>query len=161
MPKKLKSPKPLIGWEEWCALPDLGLPAIKAKIDTGARTSALHAYDIETFILDNTDMVRFKIHPLQRNNRLERQCVARLVDRRAVTSSNGEREYRFVIMTNIVFPVKTIETEITLTTRHNMAFRMLLGRTALRKARFAVDPGKRYLLGKMTGVEELYTGRTD
>jgi ribosomal protein S6--L-glutamate ligase len=156
MSVKVKKPKALIGWEEWCSLPDLGLPAVKAKIDTGARTSALHAYDIETFILDKTDMVRFKIHPLQRNNDLERQCMARLVGKRNITSSNGERENRFVIHTRIEFPTKVIETEITLTTRHTMAFRMLLGRTALRKARFAVDPGKRFLLGKREDVEELY-----
>jgi len=151
-----RRPKTIIGWEEWCALPDLGLPAVKAKIDTGAKTSALHAYDIETFTEDSTDYVRFKIHPLQKNNKLERCCVAPLADYRFVTSSNGEREKRYVIKTRIDFPDTAIEAELTLTSRHNMAFRMLLGREALRKAKFAVDPAKSFLLGKKTGVDEIY-----
>ena len=151
-----KSPKTIIGWEEWCALPDLGLPAVKAKIDTGAKTSALHAYDIELFTEDKDDYVRFKIHPLQRNNALERCCVAPLIDYRYVTSSNGEREKRYVIQTQIEFPSVCVKAELTLTSRHNMAFRMLLGREALRKAKFAVDPAKSFVLGKQKGAEDLY-----
>jgi len=152
----VKRPKNIIGWEEWCGLPDLGLPAIKAKIDTGAKTSALHAYDIERFQKDGRDHVRFKIHPLQRNNDLEKICEAPMVDRRGVTSSNGEREKRFVIITRLAFPDKEIEAELTLTSRHNMAFRMLLGREALRKARFTVDPARSYLLGKVQNAEQYY-----
>ncbi len=148
--------KTIIGWEEWCTLPDLDLPAIKAKIDTGAKTSALHAYDIERFKENQCDYVRFKIHPLQHNNNLERCCVAPLYDYRGVTSSNGEREKRYVIQTLITFPHTVIQAELTLTSRHNMAFRMLLGREALRKARFAVDPAKSFLLGKVTQAHELY-----
>ena len=135
-----------------------GLPAIKVKVDTGAKTSALHAYDIEPFTEGKTDYVRFKIHPLQRNNKLERCCVAPLADHRNVMSSNGEREKRYVIKTQIEFPPVCIMAELTLTSRHNMAFRMLLGREALRKARFAVDPGKSFLLGKrkQKEAEHLY-----
>ncbi len=151
-----RSPKTIIGWEEWCALPDVGLPAIKVKVDTGAKTSALHAYDIEPFTEDKTDYVRFKIHPLQRNNKLERCCVAPLADYRNVMSSNGEREKRYVIQTQIEFPSVCILAELTLTSRHNMAFRMLLGREALRKAQFTVDPVKSFVLGKQKDVENLY-----
>lgn len=154
----VRAAKTIIGWEEWCALPDLDLPVIKVKADTGAKTSALHAYDIEPFTEDKTDYVRFKIHPLQRNNKLERCCVAPLADRRNVMSSNGEREKRYVIKTQIEFPSVCIIAELTLTSRHNMAFRMLLGREALRKAKFAVDPGKSFLLGKheQKEAEHLY-----
>ena len=152
----VRSPKTIIGWEEWCALPELGLPAVKVKIDTGAKTSALHAYDIELFTEEKNDYVRFKIHPLQRNNTLERCCVAPLVDYRYVMSSNGEREKRYVIQTQIDFPSVCILAELTLTSRHNMAFRMLLGREALRKAKFTVDPAKSFILGKQTDAEALY-----
>jgi hypothetical protein len=151
-----RAPKTIIGWEEWCSLPDLGLPAIKAKVDTGAKTSALHAYNIERFREDSIDYVRFCIHPLQRNNRLERVCVAPLVDHRKVISSNGDHEKRYVIKTKIAFPSVTIPAELTLTYRKKMAFRMLLGREALRKAKFAVDPAKSLLLGKHKNVDELY-----
>lgn len=152
-----RKPKMLIGWEEWCALPNLGLPAIKAKIDTGAKTSALHAYDIEPFKEDGGEFVRFKIHPLQKNDELEKICVAPLADYRYVISSNGEREKRFVIATELEFPDKRILAELTLTSRHKMAFRMLLGREALRKAKYAVDPSKSFLLGKKKNVIELYS----
>lgn len=152
-----RKPKTIIGWEEWCALPSLNLPAIKAKIDTGAKTSALHAYDMKRFKEDGQDFVRFKIHPLQKNDRLEKICVAPLADYRYVISSNGEREKRFVILAELEFPEKTIQAELTLTSRHKMAFRMLLGREAMRKAKLVVDPSKSFLLGKKLNVEQLYT----
>lgn len=145
-----------IGWNEWCALPALGLPAIKAKVDTGAKTSALHAYDIEPFIRDGEKWVRFSIHPLSGNSKLEKKCEAPLIDKRNVTSSNGERERRYVIKTPITIGEVTIEAEITLTSRHKMEFRMLLGREALRKGKFLVHPAKSFLLGKQTGVEKHY-----
>ncbi len=153
MARRLKT---IIGWEEWCALPELGLPAIKVKVDTGAKTSALHAYDIEHFKDNGMEYVRFKIHPLQKNSKLERSCIAPLIDRRNVTSSNGEREKRYVIKTALQFPELSVDAELTLTSRHNMAFRMLLGREALRKAKFAVDPAKSFLLGKPINVDDLY-----
>lgn len=151
-----RAPKPMIGWEEVCALPDLGLPAIKAKVDTGAKTSALHAYDIKTFSRDGQKYVRFKVHPLQRNSVLERECAAPLVDRRYVISSNGERERRYVINTRIVLGEKKFQAELTLTSRHNMAFRMLLGREALRRARVTVDPVKSCMTGRKKNLEKFY-----
>jgi ribosomal protein S6--L-glutamate ligase len=153
--KTAKPPKIVIGWEEWCALPDLNLPAVKAKIDTGAKTSALHAYDIETFVHFNVPYVRFKIHPLQGNRHI-RKCEAPLVENRVITSSNGEREVRPVILTALTFGPVTINAELTLTSRHKMNFRMLLGREALRKARFIVEPSKSFLLGKISKPEKLY-----
>lgn len=151
-----RKPKPVIGWREWCTLPDLGLPAVQAKIDTGAKTSALHAYDIEPFTENGIQYVRFKIHPLPKNNKIERTCIAPLIDRRNVVSSNGERELRYVIATHIQFPTHAVIAELTLTSRHKMAFRLLLGREALRKARFAVDPAKSLLLGDVKNELDLY-----
>lgn len=152
-----RKPKTVIGWEEWCAFPELGLPAVKAKIDTGAKTSALHAYDIEPFSKSGENFVAFKIHPLQRNQKLEIQCYAPLKDKRNVTSSNGEKEMRYVIEAKIEIGGAAFVTEITLTSRHKMSFRMLLGRDALRKGKFVVDPVKSYVLGKIKGPEKLYT----
>ena len=149
--------KTTIGWEEWCALPDLGLPAIKAKVDTGAKTSALHAYAIKKFTQDGKTYVRFKIHPLQRDRKVVRECVAPLVDQRTVISSNGERELRYVISTTLQFKGASLRAELTLTSRHKMAFRMLLGREALRRARFLVDPAKSHMTGKIKNPQLLYT----
>lgn len=154
--KKPRKPKVQIGWEEWCALPELGLPAIKVKVDTGAKTSALHAYDIKSFEKDDGEYVRFKIHPLQGDNKRYVECEAKLVDRRSVTSSNGEREKRYVIETPMVFGDKSFKAQVTLTSRHKMIFRMLLGRQAMVKAKFAVDPAKSFMLGKVANVKALY-----
>lgn len=152
---KKKKKKTAIGWQEWCGLPELGLPAVKAKIDTGARTSALHAYDMEFFKQNGMDYVSFKIQPLK-NRKLVRICEAPLVDERMVISSNGEREKRPVIITVLDFGVKKIQAEITLTSRHKMNFRMLLGLTALKKARFVIEPSKTFLLGDKDRPQELY-----
>lgn len=152
----VKQPKTIIGWEEWCELPDIGLPAIKAKIDTGAKTSALHAYDITTHMQGNAEYITFKIHPVQGNNDIERTCTAPLIDQRVITSSNGERENRYVIATSITIGSITMNAELTLTSRHNMAFRMLLGREALKKARFIVDSSKTFTQGKVKDAALLY-----
>lgn len=120
-----------LGWEEWLALPDLGLPAVCAKVDTGARTSALHAFAIEPFGSSDKPMVRFAIHPDPTDPDLEMICSAPLKDRREVTSSNGETEWRFVIETTITMGDRSWPIEVTLTDRGGMAYRMLLGRTAL------------------------------
>lgn len=149
--------KLIIGWEEWCRLPDLDLPAVKAKIDTGAKTSALHAFDIETFHEGGLHYVRFSVHPLQKRQKIVRVCKAPLVEERVVVSSNGEYERRPVIMTTIACGPALIETEITLTSRHKMAFRMLLGRTALKQAGFLVDPAKSFLQGRLEDVKALYS----
>lgn len=119
------------GWEEWLALPDLGIPAIKAKVDTGARTSALHADDIETFGPSDAPKVRFTLRPVPGRDDIVIPCSAAIVDRREVTSSNGESENRIVIETQLSVAGQSWPIEITLTNRENMASRMLLGRQAL------------------------------
>jgi ribosomal protein S6--L-glutamate ligase len=127
------SPQPLqFGWEEWVSLPDLGVPAIKAKVDTGARTSALHAFDIETFGPATRPKVRFTVHPIPGRDDLIIPCSAPIIDRRDVTSSNGERELRYVIASKLSVNGDTWPIEITLTNRSSMTSRMLLGRQALK-----------------------------
>ena len=119
------------GWEEWIALPDLGLPAIKAKVDTGARTSALHADDIEVFGPVTKPKVRFTVHPIAGREDISITCSAALIDRREVTSSNGESEQRFVISTTLDVAGQSWPIDITLTNRAGLSSRMLLGRQAL------------------------------
>ena len=128
-----------LGWEEWLALPDLGLPAIKAKVDTGARTSALHAVEIEPFGPGNNPQVRFLIQPNPSDSQLELTCSAKVVDRRDVTSSNGETELRYIIESTAQMGDKRWPIQISLTNRDTMAYRMLLGRRALNEDMF-VDP---------------------
>ena len=119
------------GWEEWVALPELGLPAIKAKIDTGARTSALHAHDIEVFGPASKPKVRFNVHPVAGNEDITITCSAPIIDRREVTSSNGEAELRYVISTKMDVAGQSWPIDVTLTNRAGMTSRMLLGRLAL------------------------------
>ncbi|MEO0379888.1 MAG: 30S ribosomal protein S6--L-glutamate ligase [Pseudomonadota bacterium] len=119
------------GWEEWVALPDLGLPALKAKIDTGARTSALHANNIEVFGPANKPKVRFNVFPVAGKENVNITCSAPIKDRREVTSSNGEAELRYVIETPLSVGGQTWPIEVTLTDRSTMSARMLLGRQAL------------------------------
>lgn len=136
-----------VGWREWVALPELGIPAIKTKVDTGARTSALHTFAIETFQENGKMKVRFGIHPLQRRKDVELFCIADVVDRRLVSDSGGHRGLRYVIQTSLTIGHMKWTIEMTLTQRDNMVFRMLLGRTAIRN-RLIVDPGKSYLTGR-------------
>lgn len=121
-----------LGWEEWASLPALGLPALKIKVDTGAKTSALHAFDIEPFGKADAPKVRFNIHPVPGREDITISCSADVVDRREVTSSNGETELRYVIASEIAMGERVWPIEITLTNRTNMAYRMLLGRQAIR-----------------------------
>lgn len=137
-----------IGWREWLALPELGIPAIKAKVDTGARTSALHAFRMETFRSGGTEQVRFWIHPLRGRQDLQIVCEATVIDRRVVRDSGGHTEERCFIRTTISAGGRQWPAEITLTSREDMLFRMLLGRAALVEAGMRVDPGESYLLGR-------------
>ena len=140
--------KPIIGWREWCSLPDLNIPAIKAKIDTGAKTSCLHAYDMEKYDNKGMNFVRFKVHPLQKDETLEVECTAAIHDYRYVTSSNGVREKRFVIITPLILGSLKQDVEVTLSSRHEMQFRMLLGRDALSRFNVIVDTTKSFKFSK-------------
>lgn len=142
--------KMIVGWREWVALPQLQIPAVKAKVDTGARTSALHAFFVEPFWANSVLQVRFLLHPLQRRTDIVRDCVATVVDQRLVTDSGGHREQRYVIETLVQIGALERNIEITLTNREEMGFRMLLGRTALRQ-RVVVDPDLSYQTGRSLG----------
>jgi hypothetical protein len=137
----------VVGWREWLSIPGLGIPAVKAKLDTGARTSSLHTYTLETFRERGCLMVRFGIHPLQRRRDVELFCVTPVVDQRMVTDSGGHRELRYVIRTQVSMADRQWPIEVTLTNRDTMTFRMLLGRSAM-AGRFLVDSNRSYLTGK-------------
>ena len=136
-----------IGWREWVGLPDLGIRQIKAKVDTGARTSAIHAFQLITEEREDGLWVMFGVHPDQRNEASVEWCEAPVKDVRIVRDSGGHEEERVVIETTVRLGERSWPMEATLTSRDNMGFRMLLGRTAIR-GRFAVDPGRSYLIGK-------------
>jgi hypothetical protein len=138
---------PVAGWREWVALPDFDVAWIKAKLDTGARSSSIHAFDIEEFDRDGETWVSFAIHPWQRSEtdlvRVERPVA----DRRVVRSSTGHEDERYVIATRITVVGRDLDAELMLANRDEMGFRMLVGREALRGA-VLVDPGRSYLGGK-------------
>ncbi len=138
--------KAVIGWREWVGLPDLAIAHIKAKVDTGAKTSALHAFYVQPFERDGKSWVRFGVHPLQGTAEQVIECEAPVKDVRRVTDSGGHAEMRPVIETTLLVQGERRLIELTLTDRENMLFRMLLGRSAL-KRRFVVDSGKSFLLG--------------
>ena len=136
-----------VGWREWILLPDLGLPKIKAKIDTGARTSCLHAFSVEPFLKDGKEWVRFGIHPHQDDCETKVYCEAEVFDKRMVTDSGGHKEERYVINTQLAIAEQHWPIEITLTNRDTMLFRMLLGRTSMEN-KIIINPAESFLLGR-------------
>ena len=137
----------LIGWREWARLPANGIDWIKAKIDTGARTSSLHAYDIEEFTRGGRDWVRFRIRPWQESLDDITEVELRVHDRRVIRSSSGHSEDRIVVRMRIELAGRAVKAEVTLTNRDEMGFRMLIGREALRQG-FRIDPAKSFLGGR-------------
>ena len=135
------------GWREWVGLPALGVAHIKAKLDTGARTSALHAFELEEFQRDGTAWVRFDVHPWQRSTEDSVTCELPVHDRRTVRSSSGHVQERYVVLADIELVGRCVTAELTLTRRDDMGFRLLVGREALRQG-FLVDSGHSYLGGR-------------
>jgi len=136
-----------LGWREWISFPDIGIAQIKAKVDTGARTSCLHAFKVEPYEREGSTWVRFFIHPSQTDNSEVVECSALVLEQRLVRDSGGHEELRYVIETTMTIGDHTQSVEVTLTDRDSMKFRVLLGRTALQGV-FTVDPSRSYLVGK-------------
>ncbi|MGG7035842.1 MAG: 30S ribosomal protein S6--L-glutamate ligase [Flavobacterium sp.] len=149
--------KVIVGSEEWCSFPVLGIPTIKARVDSGAKTSALHAINIAPFIKNGENWVKFDINPIQNNIKTIIHCEAKLIGKRIVKSSSGFREQRYVIASELEIGGQHWSIEITLTNRDSMGFRMLLGREAM-SGRVLVDPEQKYLLGEPTAesLKNLY-----
>ncbi|MFT4873545.1 ATP-dependent zinc protease [Congregibacter sp.] len=136
-----------LGWREWVGFPDIGIAQIKAKVDTGARTSCLHAFKVESYDNEGATWVRFDIHPSQTDSSDVVQCSAPVLEQRVVRDSGGHEELRYVIETTMTIGDHEQTVEVTLTDRDTMKFRVLLGRTAIQGA-FTVDPSGSYLIGK-------------
>lgn len=156
--KKMLGKKLLIGSNEWCQLPDLHLPAIKAKVDTGAKTSALHAVNITPHIIKHKKYVSFDVLPIQANDKIVIHCRAPVIDERYIMSSNGHKERRYVIETAMVMNELKWNIELTLSNRDPLRYRMLLGREALSN-RVLIHPGMSCHLGNLTKreVKSLYS----
>ncbi|UUV20826.1 30S ribosomal protein S6--L-glutamate ligase [Flavobacterium sp. CBA20B-1] len=141
--------KIIVGSEEWCSLPNLKVPAIKVRVDSGAKTSALHAEQIVPFEKNGEKWVKFVIHPIQRSAKSTINCEAKVIDKRVVKSSTGTRESRYVIQTELSLGEQSWNIELTLTNRDSMGFRMLLGREAM-TGRIIVDPDEHFKFGIVT-----------
>ncbi len=146
--KNKNFPPLYIGWKEWVCLPGLSVPAIKAKIDTGARTSALHVFNEKVFRKNKKDFIEFDTHPLQKNNDYKVKCISPILDMRTVKDSSGNKEERYVIETDIELDDCRWSIEITLTNRDSMSYRMLLGRTAFRDRHIIIHPNFSHMTGK-------------
>lgn len=144
--------KVIVGSEEWCVFPSLGIHAVKARVDSGAKTSSLHAYNIQPFKRDGETWVRFIVHPLQGDIKTEVSCESRVIDRRMVKSSSGTAEKRYVISVPLQMGNESWDVELTLTNRDSMGYRMLLGREAM-LGRILVDPSTSFCLGSLTRTE--------
>ena len=142
---KKREPKVVAGWREWVVLPELKVPRIKAKLDTGARSSALHVSELESFDRDGQTWLRFEIHPRQRDSKLTVQAEMPAAGHRTIRSSSGHEQERWVIHTTLELGGRSWPIDLTLTSRDEMGFRLLLGRQALRP-QYLVDPGKSFLL---------------
>jgi hypothetical protein len=140
--------KLVAGWREWVSVPTLGVASIKAKLDTGARSSALHAYDVTRLTIEGKPWVRFGVHPFQRNDSAVRNCLCPVVDERIVTNPGGRRQRRIIIEVDISMGQHTWPIELSLTDRDEMGFRMLIGRTAMHGL-LIVDPDASYRLGRL------------
>ncbi|GET25345.1 alpha-L-glutamate ligase [Prolixibacter sp. NT017] len=149
--------KIIVGSEEWCSLPDLNIPAIKARVDSGAKTSSIHAINIQPFKKEGIPWVNFDIPPIQNDGKTSVHCEAEIVDRRTVKSSSGISERRYVIKTSVALGEASWEIELTLANRDSMGYRMLLGREAM-SGRMLVDPEARFLFGQKSTahLNELY-----
>lgn len=135
------------GWREWVQLPEAGIPWIKAKLDTGARTSAIHAYGVEPFERDGVEWVRFTVRPWQKSTDDEVVVECPVHDRRRVRSSSGHVQVRYVVRMRVVLVGREVDAEFTLSNRDKMGFRMLIGREALRQG-FVVESGRSFLGGR-------------
>lgn len=151
------SEKFIVGCEEWCSFPELQIPAVKARVDSGAKTSSLHATNIQPFERDGSNWVRFDVHPLQNNRNTAITCEAKVVDRRNIRSSSGTTERRHVVSTPVTLGDRTWEIELTLTNRDSMGYRMLLGREAMAQ-RMLVDPSAHFCMGEKSvpDLKEIY-----
>ena len=137
----------IVGWREWVSLPGLHVPWVKAKLDTGARSSAIHAFDIDVFERDGGDWVRYSIHPWQRSADEAVACESQVIGQRSIRSSSGHSDVRYVVAMDVFLAGRSVIAEVTRRRRDEMGFRMLVGREALRQ-RFLVDPGRSYLGGR-------------
>ena len=146
--------KLIVGSEEWCSFPSLGIPAVKARVDSGAKTSSLHAFNIHAFSRGGDKWVSFEVHPIQRNRKTTVRCEAPIVDRRFVKSSSGDREKRYVIASSIHIGGSSFDIELTLSNRDTMGYRMLLGREAM-SGRMLVDPAASFSVGDLTPTQLL------
>lgn len=152
----------IVGNQEWCAFPDLGIPAIKARIDSGAKTSSIHAFNISPFKRDGQSWVSFEVHPLQNNRRTVVRCEKPVIDKRSIKSSSGISESRYVISAPIKIGGEIWDIQLTLANRDSMGYRMLLGREAM-EGKIVIDPGASFNMGEVNSseIDQIYGRRKE